>query len=84
MHKMICLPCNIGKMTARVIYLVSSQRYEENRSFKFLISLAVETWDFLQAYCLTGDQMTGGFWLVFSSRADVSMCAELKNLTLCL
>lgn len=44
----------------RVIYPVSSWRYEGNGSIKFLIRLPVETWDFffLLAYCLTGDQMT--------------------------
>lgn len=42
----------------------------------------METWDFLLAYFLTEDPMTA-LACVSKLQADVSMCATLKNLTLC-
>ena len=75
-----------GKWQLRLIYLHSSQSYDGNRPFKFLIRLAVESWDFYRLIVWQGDQMTVGSCLVFCralSRADVSMCAAFKNLTSC-
>lgn len=72
-----------GKWQHRVIYLVSSWGYELNGSFKFLTRPAVKN---LQAFLCQGIRWQSGFWLVFRkapSRADVSMCAVLKNLTSC-
>lgn len=71
----------------RVIYPVSSWRYEGNGSIKFLIRLPVETWDFFFfCWLIVWQGIRWQFWLVFRkapSRADVSMCAVLKNLTSC-
>ncbi len=73
------------KWQQRVIYLVSSPGYEGNRSFKFLIRLAVETWDFYRLIVWQGIRWQSASGLCFANRQveRMSACVQCSRIWPC-